>query len=223
MMKSRLFQVSVLLVIVAFAFSGQQALAQHHLQARVVSANQFNAMKAGPAASLLFQLSSGMGVLPPLDGGGGDFWPCFGGGADCAAIPAGGVVIGTPAYTQSLANCDASAAGAPNCAQIFWFYEDDTGDNVSHLIVSLTVKQGANFVLDTGNFDFGANPFPAGSVIIISDDTAFGTLGGAGKNNGFCAGSNKICVNPVAGVATVTLTTKVGASKIAAKFNINLQ
>ena len=171
----------------------------------------------------LFQLSQGFGVLPPLDGSGADEWPCFGGSADCSTIAPGGVVIGAPAYTQSLAACDADSASSTNCGQVFWFYEDDTGDNTDDLIVSIVVKQGLNFILDTGNFDFGPNPFPAGSVIIISDDVAFGTLGETGKNNGYCAGSKKVCSDPVAGVATVTVTTKVGASKITGKFNINLQ
>lgn len=225
MTKSRSFQIAVLLVIVAFSLTGQQALAQHHLQARIAPGARMGSVNAPAVTSLLFQLSSGFGVLPPLDSGGADFWPCFTGGAnaDCSSIPAGGVVIGGPGYTQSLAACDANSASATNCGQVFWFYEDDTGDNTDHLIVSIAVKQGTKFILDTGNFDFGANPFPAGSVIIISDDTAFGTLGATGKNNGFCAGSNKICSDPVAGIATVTVTTKVGTSKITSKFNINLQ
>jgi hypothetical protein len=221
MKKSRLFQVAASLAIVVFFLCGQQALAQHHLQAHVVPG--VGGGNGPEVASLLFQLATGMGVLPPLDGGGLDQWPCFGGSPDCSTIAAGGVVIGTPSYTKSLTACDANVVGAPNCGQIFWFYEDDTGDNTDHLIVSITVKQGANYILDTGNFDFGPNPFPAGSVIIISDDTAFGTLGAVGKNNGFCAGSGKTCVNPVAGVANVVVNTKVGTSKISAKFNLNLK
>jgi hypothetical protein len=221
MKKSRPFQVAASLAIVVFCLCGQQALAQHHLQAHVIPGM---GVGNGPNVTpLLFQLSAGMGVLPPLDGGGADQWPCFGGSPDCSTIAPGGVVIGTPAYTQSLANCDGNTPTSPNCAQIFWFYEDDTNDNTDHLIVSLAVKQGTSFILNTGNFDFGPNPFGPGSIIIISDDTAFGTLGASGKNNGFCAGSNKTCVNPVAGVANVTLTTKVGTSKITSKFNINLK
>lgn len=229
-MKSRLFQVFALMAIVAFFVCGQQALAQesrHHLQARVVSGAEMRQVKNLAKFDELFQLSSGFGALPPVDGGGNDEWPCFpnqnANGADCSTIAAGGVVIGSPAYTWSLADCDANTASSPNCGQVFWFYEDDTGDMTDHLIVSIVVKQGTEYILDTGNFDFGPNPFPAGSVIVISDDVAFGTLGGTGKNNGFCDGSNKTCVNPVAGIATVTLTTKVGASKITTKFNINLQ
>ena len=228
MTKSRLLVVASLAIVV-FLVCGQQALAQHHLQARVVPATSLHQGAASPAAGFdeLFQLSSGFGALPPVDGGGNDEWPCFpnanANGADCSTIAAGGVVIGAPAYTWSLTNCDGNTATSPNCGQVFWFYEDDTNDNTDHLIVSIVVKQGTSYILDTGNFDFGPNPFPAGSIVVISDDAAFGTLGATGKNNGFCAGSNKTCVNPVKGIATVTLTTKVGASKISTKFNINLQ
>jgi len=228
MMKSRLFQVVFALAVVVFFVCAQQAQAQHHIQVHVVPGMHQNLAKSGAGFDELFLLSLGMGTLPPVDGGGNDYWPCFPNPnnlnyPDCSNIPAGGVVIGAPAYTQSLANCDANVAGAPNCGQIFWFYEDDTGDSTDHLIVSITVKQGLNYILDTGNFDFGPNPFPTGSVIVISDDVAFGTLGQTGKNNGFCAGSKKVCVDPVAGIATVSITTKVGASKITGKFNINLQ
>jgi hypothetical protein len=224
MTKSRLFQIFVSLSIVFVC--GQQGFAQqsrHHLQARIMPATHQGATKNLVKFDELFQLSQGFGVLPPLDGSGADEWPCFGGSADCSTIAPGGVVIGAPAYTQSLAACDADSASSTNCGQVFWFYEDDTGDNTDDLIVSIVVKQGLNYILDTGNFDFGPNPFPAGSVIIISDDVAFGTLGETGKNNGYCAGSKKVCSDPVAGVATVTVTTKVGASKITGKFNINLQ
>jgi hypothetical protein len=176
----------------------------------------------------LFLLGSGFGALPPVDGGGNDEWPCFSGSsdpnaADCSQISAGGVVIGTPAYTWSLASCNGNTSASPNCGQLFWFYEDDTGDSTDNLIVSLTVKQGTNFILATGNIDLGPNSFPPGSIVVIYDDTAFGTMGETGKNNGFCAGSKKTCANPLKGIATVNFTTKVGASKISGRFNINLQ
>ena len=57
----------------------------------------------------------------------------------------------------------------------------------------------------------------------VPDDAAFGTLGETGKNNGYCAGSNKVCSDPLEGIATVTVTTKVGPAKISNKFNIILQ
>ena len=160
--------------------------------------------------------------------GGNDEWPCFPNGsnpndADCSSIATGGVVIGQPAYTQSFSACDASSSDSPNCGQIFWFYEDDTGDGTDDLVVSIVVKQGKNYIMDTGPFNFGPNPYPAGSVVVIWDDTAFGTLGETGPGNGFCAGSTETCVNPVKGVASVTVTTTVGTSTINSKFNIFLE
>jgi hypothetical protein len=229
MKKSRLFQLFMCLAIVGFIVCGQQALAQtvHHLQARAVSQNGVHS-QARNEKKALEQLMSGFGVLPPVDGAGNDEWPCFPGGgnpndADCASIAAGGIVLGAPAYTRALDFCNANTSTSPNCGQIFWFYEDDTGNSTDDLVVSIVVKQGKNFVLDTGPFNFGPNPFTAGAVIVISDDVAFGTLGQTGPGNGFCAGSTESCINPVKGVASVTVTTTVGTSTITSKFNMFLE
>jgi hypothetical protein len=233
MTKSRLFLVLASLAIVAFFICGQQALAQnpHHLQIRALPATHANGThppKGPNEKKVLQQLAAGFGVIPPIDGSGNDEWPCFPNGgnpndADCASIAPGGVVLGAPAYTQSLADCDASASGAPNCGQVFWFYEDDTGDNVDDLVVSIVIKQGKNYILDTGDFNFGPNPFAAGSVIVISDDVAFGTYGQTGPGNGACAGSTESCVNPIKGIATATITTTVGTSTIKSTVKMFLQ
>jgi hypothetical protein len=228
MRKSRLFHALAICAMVAFFICSQQAFAQnvHHLQVRVVNPGGAHA-QAKTEKKALEQLSSGFGVLPPVDGGGNDEWPCFpnqnANGADCSQIATGGVVIGQPAYSQSLSACDANSDSSPTCGQIFWFYEDDTGDTTDDLVVSIVVKQGKNYIMDTGPFDFGPNPFPAGSVVVIYDDTAFGTLGASGPGNGFCAGSTETCVNPVKGVASVTITTTVGTSTITSKFNMFLE
>lgn len=231
MAKSLWFPVVALMAIVAFSVFGQPALAQspHHLQFKVVSPAQPDRVpKGAKEKAVLEQLMSGFGVLPPVDGGGNDEWPCFPGSsnpnaADCSSIATGGVVLGQPAFTQSLSACDANSDSSSNCGQIFWFYEDDTGDNNDDLVVSIVVKQGKNYIMDTGNFDFGPNPFPAGSVVVIYDDTAFGTLGQSGPGNGFCAGSTETCVNPVSGKATATITTTVGTSTIKADINMFLE
>ncbi|MGA2423350.1 MAG: hypothetical protein ABSG07_05050 [Terriglobales bacterium] len=228
MTKSSLFRVLAFMAIVAFFVCGQQALAEIRVQV-LTNPGHETGVKTQSLAKYdeLFQLSAGFGTLPPIDGGGNDEWPCFpnmnANGADCSQIATGGVVIGSPAFTWSYADCDANSASSPNCGQIFWFYEDDTGDNTDDLIVSIVVKQGTDYILDTGKYNFGPNPFSPGTVVVISDDVAFGTLGQTGKNNGFCDGSNKTCVNPLQGIATVTVTTQVGPSKISTKFNINLQ
>ena len=229
MKKCRLSQVLAALAIVVSFVCGQQAVAQsrHHLQARLMPGT--HQAKVGPSGfDELFQLAAGFGALPPKDANGFDEWPCFPNPADsnypdCSTIANGGVVIGTPAFTWSLAACDASSPSSTNCGQVFWFYEDDTGDNSDHLFVSVVVKQGLNYILNTGDQDLGPNPFPIGSLVVISDDAAFGTLGEPGKGNGYCFGSKKECSDPLRGIATVTVTTKVGPSKISSKFNINLQ
>jgi len=128
----------------------------------------------------------------------------------------------TPGYTQSLAACDDNTSTISNCGQIFWFYEDDTGDSTDDLIVTIAVKQGKNYIADVV-YDFGPNPFPAGSVVIISDDTAFGTLAESGPGNGFCYYSTETCVNPKAGAAVATVTTTVGTSTIKSTFSIFLK
>jgi hypothetical protein len=234
MTKSRIFQVFASLALVVFFVCGQQAPAsesRHHLQVRVVPGTQQSAVKAPTGFDELFQLSYGFGALPPLDGSGYDEWPCDPSPAnpnypDCSNIASGGVVIGTPAYTVSLSACNANSPTSTNCGQIFWFYEDDTNDNTDDLIVSIVVKQGSNFILDTGSIDLGPNPNTPGSVVVISEDVAFGTLGETGKNNGYCGyyeKSNKICSDPLQGIAVVTISTKVGPSKIMKTFDINLQ
>jgi hypothetical protein len=226
MTKSRMFQIFVSLAIVVFFVCGQQAVAQHHLQFKVVTGPEANVHqpKAPKEKAVLEQLSSGFGFLPPVDGGGNDEWPCFpnqnANGADCSQISTGGVVIGQPAFTQSLSACDANTGTSPNCGQFFSFYEDDTGDTTDDLVVSIVVKQGKNYILDTGAVDLGTNPFPAGSVVVIYDDTAFGTLAQTGPGNGFCAGSTETCVNPVAGKATATFTITVGTSTIKTTVNM---
>jgi hypothetical protein len=228
MKKFPLLLVFASLAVVAFLVCGQQALAQenpHHIQAQAMPSTGLP-MFAATEPKKLQQLSSGFGVLPALGTDGKDNWPCFGGGAmpDCSSIAAGGAVIGTPAYTQSLTNCNDNTTTVVACGQVFWFYEDDTGDNVHHLFASIVVKQGAKYILDTGSVDLGVNTFAAGTIIVISDDTAFGTIGNhTGPGNGYCAGSTVTCVDPVAGPAVVTVTTTVGSSTIKATFSMFLK
>jgi len=234
MTKPRLFQLFSSLAMVTFLVCGQHALAQEtqaksrlRIQAHVVSTMDQGVASNAVEKKVLYQLSSGFGVLPPKDSNGDDEWPCVPNSAnpnypDCSNIAPGGIVIGVPGYTQSLANCDDSTSTISYCGQIFWFYEDDTGDNTDDLIITIAVKQGKNYIADVV-YNFGPNPYPAGSVVIISDDTAFGTLGETGPGNGFCYYSTETCVNPKAGPATATVTTTVGASTIKSTFGIFLK
>lgn len=224
MTKLHLFTCAVLAVMIAVCAFGQPALAQEVRSGNFTVRAVPGQIGLGPLApSLLFQLADGFGVAAPPDGSGNPQWPCFGGGTDCSTIAPGGVVIGTPAYTWSLSACDQNSGSVPPCGWIFWFYEDDTGDNTDHLIVSVTAKQTTKYVAATGNIDFGVNPFTAGTVIVVSGNQGFGTLGMTGKNNGNCAGSGKTCVDPVAGPVAITVTTAVGKNKITGKFTINLK
>ena len=234
MAKLRLCQLVSSLAMVTFLVCGQPALAQAtsaknrlHIQAHVVSTVDQSVEGAIVEKEILYQLTSGFGVLPPKDANGDDEWPCVPNSAnanypDCSNIAPGGIVIGVPGFTQSLAKCDDSTSTISYCGQIFWFYEDDTGDSTDDLIVTIAVKQGENYIADVV-YNFGPNPYPAGSVVIISDDTAFGTLGETGPGNGFCYYSTETCVNPKAGSATGTVTTTVGTSTIKSTFNLFLK
>ncbi|MGB8012981.1 MAG: hypothetical protein WCF68_15315 [Terriglobales bacterium] len=233
MTSSRLFPLASFVAMTAFLVCGQNALAQQnqkdrlHIQAYAVPATNQGISSDVVEKKILYQLSSGFGALPPLDANSDYEWPCFPNPAnpnyaDCSSIATGGVVIGTPAFTQSLTSCDDSTSTISDCGQIFWFYEDDTGDTTDDLIVTIAVKQGKNYIMDVV-YDFGPNPYPAGSVVIISDNTAFGTLGETGPGNGFCYYSTQTCVNPKAGLANATVTTTVGTSTIKSTFNIFLK
>lgn len=226
MTKSRWILVLASLAIAALVVSGQQAVAQslHPFKLTVVPARRGDhpAVKEKKA---LYQLAAGFGVLPPLDGSGNDSWPCFGGDTDCSAIAPGGVVIGDPFYTWSLTACDASSSTFTNCGQFFNFWEDDTLDTTDDLVISVVVQQGKSFIFDSGAQNFGPNPFgtAAGQLIVLSQDTAFGTQGQSGPGNGFCAGSTETCVDPKAGPATITITTTVGTSTIKSVSKIFLE
>ena len=224
MTRLHFFTCAVLALVIALCTFGQPALAQELRSGNFTVHAVPGQIGLGPLApSLLFQLADGFGVAAPPDGGGNPQWPCFGGAADCSAITPGGVVIGTPAYTWSLSACDQNNGTVPPCGWIFWFYEDDTGDNTSHLVVTVTGKQTTNYVVNSGKIDFGPNPFAAGTVIIVSGNQGFGTMGQTGKNNGNCNGSGKTCVDPIAGLVNLAVTTQVGKNKASGKFNINLK
>lgn len=172
----------------------------------------------------LYPLSAQFGNLPPKDGSGNDYWPCYTGGSnsDCSSIPGGGVVAGIPVYAWSLSACDNNAPPATPCGQIYFFYQDLTGDTTDDLIVTVTVKQGTNYILAKGPTDIGPNPF-LDEVVVFSGDKAFGTQGQTGKGNGWCAGSKHTCVDPVAGPANGVATIQVGPYVMKQKFNFYLQ
>jgi len=231
-MKLRSLTVAVTVSILFFVSLGQQALAQEaradvHMRITPPS-HSLELRTPNSADGVMVPLISGFTALPPTDGGGLDEWPCQPGSgdnsADCSSIAAGGLVIGTPAYTWSYAACNAASSTSTNCGQIFWSYEDDTGDNTDDLIISVVAKQGTAFLLDTGSINLGVNAAAVGSTVVISLDGAFGTLGASGKNNGYCAGSNKTCSNPLSSAPiTITTNTTIGRYKLMKNFKIVLE
>jgi len=228
MTKYRLLQSAAFMAVIAFFVCGQQAVAQLRQPVHIKVVPGVHSNRINPEVvkekKALYQESAGFGFLPPIGADGGDSWPCFGGQTDCSTIANGGVVIGEPFYSQSLTDCDASSSTFSNCGQIFNFWEDDTQDTTDDLIISVTVKQGANYILNTGSLDFGANPFGGpDSLIVLFVDTAFGTQGETGPGNGFCAGSAVTCVNPKAGLAIIVVTTTVGTSTIKSTSKIFLE
>jgi hypothetical protein len=169
----------------------------------------------------LYPISAQFGYLPPKDGGGNDYWPCYTGGsnADCSSIPANGVVVGIPLYTPWLvSSCDT----ATPCGQLYFFYDDLTNDSTDDLVLTVTVKQGRNYIFAVGPKNLGPNPY-ANEVVVFSGDKAFGTQGQSGKGNGWCAGSSHVCVDPVAGVANGEAVIQVGSYRMTEKFSFYLQ
>ena len=169
----------------------------------------------------LYPMNAQFGQLPS-NYNGTDLWPCYGGGANCTSIDQNGVVLGIPVYAWSLASCNNNAPPATPCGQIYFFYQDLTGDQTDDLILTVTVKQGSNYIFAKGPVDIGPDPYYMEDVV-FSGDKAFGTQGQAGKGNGWCTGSKHTCVDPVAGVANGEITMQVGPYEMKQKFAINLQ
>jgi hypothetical protein len=210
----------ILLVFAALAFGSSSAIAASHFHI-VANPSPNSEASASPDTALapnLHPIIADFGAPSPS----GD-WPCYAGSSNCADIASGGLVIGAPTFTWSLANCDAKAKkDTTPCGQIYWFYEDDTNDNTDHLVLSVVVTQGKNYILDISE-DQGPNPYGA-SVVYAFGDFSFGTLGNhTGPGNGYCYVNTVTCANPHAGIANVVITTTVGIYSLTQRFQINLQ
>jgi hypothetical protein len=188
------------------------------------------------------------------DAAGSEVWPCFGSydgttastaNPDCeyfedsfyspknVYIPTNAAVLGTPSYTWSLADCDATSSTTLPCGQTNTWYEDNSNDSTDELLYIIEVTQGTAVIADSGTVDFGPNVYgglsPAADVVIYGDQN-FGTMGETGENNGNCEASfgyplatnanpgsvytvqaNKTCVAPVAGLAKLTATTEIAS------------
>jgi len=116
------------------------------------------------------------------------------------------------------------------CGQINALYEDWTSDSTDDMLTSYVVRQGLRVIADSGVQDWGPNTF-AGTgdlfTIITYQDFNFGALGQTGPNNGNCVpnynypaaaiptsypviiADNRTCVDPVAGLATITVRNEL--------------
>ncbi len=123
------------------------------------------------------------------------------------------------------------------CGQTETWYEDDTNDTTDELLYSIVVTQGSNTIADTGTVDFGPNPNgganpPVDEIIYNPTNFGYGPGDGpgTGPNNGNCTpdynypltspaypgetylvAAGETCVAPVSGLATITITTELGA------------
>ena len=210
--KIRMFTFAALAVIGPFGMVGQPALARApQFQAKVIGHVPAQ-VSPDPAAPTIFQLVTTFGTLAPIDGSGNDEWPCLTGDAvkwpDCSSIPAGGLVIGLPTYTVSLANClDPNVA----CIGGVEVVEDDNPSTTKDFNWALRITQGDAVILDTGELNFGPNmpntiQFIGGNLYVGPGNCATGT-----------------CVSPVAGKATATTWTWVGKSVVVGHATINFQ
>ncbi|MGA2966058.1 MAG: hypothetical protein ABSD64_07585 [Terriglobales bacterium] len=208
MSKSRLFQVVVLVAIVALFACSQMAMAatKPHFQIKVIPKTHsgVNPMVAEPPTVGLYGVAQWFGYTSYLVTSGTDLWPCFGNTAtpdpNCADIISGGVVLGAPSLSWPLAACDANSTvnAYDYCGQTETWYEDwsnDSTDELTYLLVATQVQGSATVTLaDSGIVDFGPNVYgaacggtcPPAADVIIYGDQDFGTQGLTGVNNGNC-------------------------------------
>jgi hypothetical protein len=211
MTKTRMFVFAALAVIVAFGVCGQQALAlDPHFKVVTIGHGTTQSDAVPDAASQVHQGITAMGAAAPADSSGNATWPCFTGETDpdCSSIAAGGLVVGIPAFTWNLAACTSSTAA---CGQIYWTFETDVKSKTAPINISLTVTQGTSTIYSTGTIDVGTNP-GAGFIEAIAGNVAFGP--------GDCTVGT--CATPVAGAATITVTTKIGTSTATGTAHITL-
>src|SRR5215469_15740605 len=174
---------------------------------------------ADALAQRLFPLQANLvQVFPVIDtnADGSDLWPCIGratGNPDCPVVgnpsitlPRGGIVLGFPSFTWSLAagpaavngvGCDALSNGTTGaqptqyrpCAQLDTWFEDNSNDPTDDLLQRITVTQGSRVIYDSGTVDYGpAGPITYPVRVLLNTDVNFGFWPGAavGPNNGNC-------------------------------------
>jgi hypothetical protein len=122
------------------------------------------------------------------------------------------------------------------CGQAETWYEDDSNDSTDDLLYTMVVRQGDRTIYDSGTVDIGINANggqtpPVDQIIYNPINFGYGPGDGpgTGPNNGNCVAdynypltspanpgaeylveAGKTCVAPVAGWATITVTTALG-------------
>jgi hypothetical protein len=145
----------------------------------------------------------------------------FGNGYGCDALINGTGHLGSP-YLP--------------CAQAETWYEDDSNDSTDDLLYVMVITQGDRIIYDSGTVDIGVNTNggqtpPVDQIIYNPINFGYGPGDGpgTGPNNGDCVAdynypltspanpgaeylvaAGKTCVEPIAGWATITVTTALG-------------
>ncbi|MGC9990600.1 MAG: hypothetical protein ABSC07_18645 [Terriglobales bacterium] len=204
MTKTRMVVFAGLAAIVTFSVCGQaeaQSAARTSGKFRLVAVQKTSGDRVSPDTFKLPGLEAGpllMSETAPLDGSGNSYWPCYTGDSnypDCTSLPAGGWVGGIPYQTWSLSSCSSGP-----CADIYSWFTGNTTDSTDDLVFTLTAKQGANFILDTGPIDLGPAPSFGNGFVYAINFMQFGP--------GSCA--VETCVTPVAGKVTLTSVSTIG-------------
>jgi len=221
-MKSRFLKTLSLIAIVALFVCGQQmfaADAHHRYTVKLVPrAGGGASVQVAPVSepATLLALQAAFAATPAPYGENNDtseLWPCFGSyssasgtaseNPDCPTIgdpkqglPGGGVVVGAPALSWSLTDCNATSTSAAPCGNTETWYEDNTADTTDDLTYTIEAVQGPTVIADSGVEDFGpcalyggptdCTPGPYPIQVIFSGDQNFGTQGVTGENNGNC-------------------------------------
>jgi hypothetical protein len=216
MTKLRTFMLAALAVTAALGVPGQ-ALAQDsasldpHLKLVAVTKIPIQYISPDTAAPAMLGGPLTLGALPPFDGSGDPYWTCLTGGSDpdCSSIPAGGWVSGIPYLFWSKKAC---ASKKNYCAQLSWWFQDNSADTTDDLTITISANQGKKFILYT-NFDAGSNDTYSGYLISLAYDVTFGP--------GNCG--TETCAKPVDGEATLQALAIVGSSTATASQVIVLQ
>jgi hypothetical protein len=211
MTKTRTILLSLLaLILVAGVCVPQAMAAGPQIHAFTIARSQMP--QALPAAIPgVMQGMTGLGPNPPVASP--VSWPCFAPNAPCTADPAGGMLVATPESIFSLTACQNTSGSNAGCGELWWTFE--MGGATGNIIAAVTATQVSgmttNTIFSIPPTNLGPAP-PAGYIEVI-----YVTNLGFGPN--FCSG----CVAPVAGAATVAVTSAIkGTSTVAAKGGVKV-